>query len=542
MKFAGNKIITLALALTMFLSSVDMRTIALELEEGVDKTISYQNEENSSQSSTDKEQEDKQLPQESNNDDGENDNYEESKDKENEESKNNNEKTEEESKENENNAVVDWPDKPEWLDNTKPDLDDREIEEKIYGAPEKEMKKVELMNFQNLSMQEEADLNKKIPDNQIDRNVKVFINGEEYKGGNITISEGDSFAYSFSWSPNKNAASIWDDGNWFETTIFKIPGLNLVQESKSKLIINGIKIGNRIATYDKTSGELKYKVVFNKYIRLFNLDSIEAMIQGSGSFDSKLDNVEIDVGGKTGSITVVPSEDLPGYPGIDSGNAWKPIIPPPFNNKPIPFGKGKVYDTSKSDENTPQIEWRVTYLDELHKAGEKFLKDKTRPSESGGYCIVEDTLDSNQNFYSMGGGRYVKAPFYIELPVITVGTNHLENGSVGNEHYDGNGMIETYITADKFRHIEESNSTDDAVQQVKNTPLSWTIVRDKKSKKEKLIINLGILGTEDSSKGITWSMATNSNDKRKWAKEGLDALVENAKKILKTLLMGRILQ
>ena len=32
MKFAGNKIITLALALTMFLSSVDMRIFAFELK------------------------------------------------------------------------------------------------------------------------------------------------------------------------------------------------------------------------------------------------------------------------------------------------------------------------------------------------------------------------------------------------------------------------------------------------------------------------------------------------------------------------------
>lgn len=528
MKFAGNKIITLALALTMFLSSVDMRTIALELEEGVDKTISYQNEENSSQLSTDKEQEDKQLSQESNND-GENDNYKESKDKENEESKNNNEKTEEESKENENNAVVDWPDKPEWLDNTKPDLDDREIEEKIYGVPEKEMKKVDMMNFQNLSMQEEADLNKKIPDNQIDRNVKVFINGEEYKGGNIDATIDDKFLYSFSWSPIENAVA-WSEGNWFETMIFKIPGLNLPQKSETRLIINGIRVGDRIATYNPNNGELKYKVVFNRYMGLFDLNTIEAMVQGSASFKNKTDSKDKNgnINGEEIIVTVKPNQDISQvYPNLGDGDKWKPVKPPNFHNKPIPFGKGKVLDTSSDHTKEPQIEWRVTYLDELHKAGEKFLKDGTKPAESNGYCIIEDTLDSNQSFHSINEGRYKKAPFYVELPVILVGTNFVQNGSVGGENYDAGGNVQTYITAENFTNIN-TGSTDEIIKTVKETPLTWAVVKDVKSKREKLIINLGILGTDNNKQGITWDMATNSNNSYKWAAEGLKKLTTEA--------------
>ena len=533
MKFAGNKIITLALALTMFLSSVDMRIFAFELNENTDKAESYRSEENSSQDISTEEvdnekQEDKQNPKEENKENLENDKYEESKDKEKEESKNDNEKP------NEENDVVAWPDKPEWLDNMKPNLDDIEIEEKIYGVPEKEMKKIELINLQNLSMQEEADLNKKIPDNQIEKNIKVFINGEEYKGGNITISLGDSFTYLFAWHPKDNIGIIWDEGNWFETTVFKIKGLNLPLKSESKLIINGIKVGDRIATYDVNTGELKYKVVFNKYIRLFDLNSIEAMVQGSGSFNSTMDNVEIDASGKTGSITVTPSETItPIYPNLEGGKGWTPVLPPPFNNKPIPFGKGKVSDTSDDSMKTPQIEWRVMYADDLQKLGEKFLKDGIEPSESAGYCIVEDTLDSNQKFYSTKEGRYVNAPFYVELPMITLGTNHLENGSDGDDKYDGNESFKTYITADKFKHINGDNANNSdlinkVIQQVKDTPLSWTVVKDLKSKKEKLIINLGILGTKDSSKGITWEMATNEDSKYNWAKEGLDKLTKEA--------------
>ena len=544
MKFVGNKIITLALALTMFLSSVDIRIFAQELSSSVNKIESYRNEENSTQdtfnTSTEniknQDQEDKQDFQEDekNNPKEEINKNEESKDNNKEESKNNNEKPKEENKEND--TVVDWPDKPKWFDDKIPNLDEKEVEEKIYGIPEKELKKVELISLQNLSMDDDSNLIKKIPDNQIDKIIKVFINGEEYKGGSVTISEGDSFSYSFSWSPNKNAATTWDEGNWFETIIFKIPGLNLPQKSKSKLVINGIKVGDRVTTYDKTSGELKYKVVFNKYIRLFNLDSIEAMIQGSGNFDSKLDNVKIDVGEKTGSITVVPNKDIPPiYPGLENGKGWQQIIPPKFNNKPIPFGKGKVFDTSGDSTRTPQIEWRVMYVDELQKLGEKFLKDGISPTESAGYCIVEDTIDSNQKFYITKEGRYMDAPFYIELPVITLGTNHLENGNDGDDNYDKNGAFDTYITAEKFKYINgensnDKNSIDKVVQQVKDTPLSWTVVKDLKSKKEKLIINLGILGIDNSSKGITWEMATNVNREYIWAKEGLDKLVKNAEK------------
>ncbi|MED9948382.1 MAG: hypothetical protein U0J50_09060 [Peptacetobacter hiranonis] len=247
-----------------------------------------------------------------------------------------------------------------------------------------------------------------------------------------------------------------------------------------------------------------------------------------------MDNVEIDASGKTGSITVTPSETItPIYPNLEGGKGWTPVLPPPFNNKPIPFGKGKVSDTSDDSMKTPQIEWRVMYADDLQKLGEKFLKDGIEPSESEGYCIVEDTLDSNQKFYSTKEGRYVNAPFYVELPMITLGTNHLENGSDGDDKYDGNESFKTYITADKFKHINgdnanNSDSINKVIQQVKDTPLSWTVVKDLKSKKEKLIINLGILGTKDSSKGITWEMATNEDSKYNWAKEGLDKLTKEA--------------
>lgn len=520
MKFMKNKIITLALVLTMIFNSVDINLFALDDIKVEDEIEEYQYEDKIQDTSKKEIQEDKQY----------------SKDKENnlEESKNQNE----ENNNNEgSNNIVDWPDKPQWLENKnkKPDLDDREIEEKIYGIPENEIKSDELVDMQNLSSNEEADSIKRIPENQIDKSINVFINGKKYTGGDLNLSMGDSFSYTFSWKPKEDVNLDWDEGNWFEIIVFKVPGLNLIEKIESKLIINGINVGNRIATYDKKSGELKYKVTFNKYIRLFDINSIEALIQGSGTFKfctSEVDD-KITVEQYKGKITITSEESEDSTTGRNDGNAWKPVIPPRFNNKAIPFGKGKIFDTSSNSAKDPQLEWRVTYLDELHKAGEKFVKYGTKPSVSDGNCIVEDTLDSNQSFYNVNDERYKKTPFYVELPLLTVGTNHLENGTIGNENYDGFGKIENYIEGNKFTFIDGKNavSRDEinaVVNEVKSKPLSWTVVKDLKTKRETLIINLGKIGTNNSKEGITWEMSSNTNNKYKWAKEGLKKLVEEA--------------
>lgn len=69
-----------------------------------------------------------------------------------------------------------------------------------------------------------------------------------------------------------------------------MPGLNLPTSATRKLTINGIYIADRTMTYNKSTGEMKYKVVFNKYVQVFDSKTIEAMVQGSGVFDDTLND------------------------------------------------------------------------------------------------------------------------------------------------------------------------------------------------------------------------------------------------------------
>ncbi|MDQ9887012.1 hypothetical protein, partial [Acinetobacter pittii] len=89
--------------------------------------------------------------------------------------------------------------------------------------------------------------------------------------------------------------------------------------------------------------------------------------------------------------------------------------------------------------NTPQIEYRLVFLNELQKKQQEFLKDKK--VTVGGNYIIEDTLDENQQFYNhdSADGKYTNgAPFYVELPALSVGTGSIINGGVGGPLYNGN--------------------------------------------------------------------------------------------------------
>lgn len=167
----------------------------------------------------------------------------------------------------------------------------------------------------------------------------------------------------------------------------------------------------------------------------------------------------------------------------------------------------------------PQIEWRVVFLEQLQKTQQEFLKTQTL-KESNDYLIFEDTLDENQNFYCASNEwQYANdAPFFLELPVMVPGTGNILNGiaNAGNANYDGPGLITPVITGAAFTKIDGSNAKDiDAVraiqQQVRETPLSWTVTTDPSTHQQTLLVNAGISGTTDPTEGITWSMASKSN-------------------------------
>lgn len=172
-----------------------------------------------------------------------------------------------------------WPQPPEWLLNSDRLMDvqslaDGEVISDIYGKPIEDMTVSELAEFQTVSTADAVALalaeGDKIPEENLNLTTRIFINGVEYKGGNVEVMKGDNFSYEVNWNPVvKEGDSPYKEGSWFERTLFKVPGLNLYKDMKASLVINGIKVGDWTMTYDKTSGECKYKVVFNHYIQLF---------------------------------------------------------------------------------------------------------------------------------------------------------------------------------------------------------------------------------------------------------------------------------
>lgn len=420
-----------------------------------------------------------------------------------------------------------WPQPPEWLLNSDRLMDvqslaDGEVISDIYGKPIEDMTVSELAEFQTVSTADAVALalaeGDKIPEENLNLTTRIFINGVEYKGGNVEVMKGDNFSYEVNWNPVvKEGDSPYKEGSWFERTLFKVPGLNLYKDMKASLVINGIKVGDWTMTYDKTSGECKYKVVFNHYIQLFRPDSVFAMLKGSGQFDSTLDGGTIEVGQSTGDLTVIERPKPPEIPVIPPGTGWEPQKPPELTNKTYPFGKGEKWNSSGEPGTEPQIDWRVVFLNYLQKKGEEYLKGMALNPTSG-YCLIEDTPDSNLEFHSPNEPRFQNgAPFHIELPVIVPGTDRIVNGSVGNGNYDGPGEINAYITGDSFTEIDGSQATTpeqiEAVREkVKNQPMTWTVTTDPHTRQQTLLINIGKLGGTDKSQGITWDMAKGSGE------------------------------
>ena len=182
------------------------------------------------------------------------------------------------------------------------------------------------------------------------------------------------------------------------------------------------------------------------------------------------------------------------------------------------FGKGVKWNSSDDVNAEPQVEWRVVFFDQLQKTQREFLNvPEYSFRESDGFLMIEETLDENQEFYNPSGeaNKYGDAPFFLELPVLVPGTGTLLNGlsNTGDGNYDGPGEITPLFDNQNFIHYEKgdpaegSGKVENPEQKVRETPLSWTVLRDSVTGKETLLINAGKLGTTDASKGVTWKGA-----------------------------------
>ncbi len=459
------------------------------------------------------------------------------------------------------NYPAEWPDAPDWAagGSAPPveNLEDGETVSGIYGVPQDMLDSGGLQTLRNQSNAAVTaeDPDKRIPESCLSHYTNLYINGDLYKGGDITVTEGDNFAYTHLWAPNptaiENAGKELVGGSWFEYQIFQVPKLDLALNRKGAWIINGIKVGEWQTTYNKATGVMMYKMVFNRYIQFFDPKTIVAMLQGSGKF-AQTGTGDIDDGLKGGVITIVPKPEQPVVPSIPGGVGWSKPIPPSFNDNLLPFGKGKVWDSSNNQDEVPRIEWRVAFLEQLQKSQREFLssgKDPDSLQENPKYLLIEDTLDPNQQFYcplAVDGNPYPSkqyvdgAPFFIELPVVVPGSGNLLNGGLGNGSYDGKGSIQPFINGYQFKQIDGSKATTSAAiravqKEVEQTPKSWTVTTDPDTRCQTLLINTGKLGTKNPANGITWKDIYGTSG---WPVRELEKLIQNCDDTITALEAG----
>ena len=486
-------------------------------------------------------------------------------------------------KQNNNNEKIDWPNKPGWIGKNPSlsgvlELESGQNLSSFYAKPQSWVTNAHIEKAQEESKEAEVDKGNKISEEKFNMKLVVFINGKEYNGGNVTVKEGENFSYRLDWGPiNKETPEI-KSGDYFTKKLFTVKGLNF-ENIEKKLVIDDINVGKMKINYDKKTGEMTYTVIFTKYINMFDRNSVFAYFQGSSSF-SYVDNgiTNIEIWDKNGSLTIEKIEK-PTIPSIPSGEGWKPPMPPTYENGIRPFVKGVKWDNRGVEGNKdPQIEWRVVFLEKLQKKQREFLNNHPIEKKEGlvgkinqfiedakvlannsinnlmvransnekrtisekGYCIVEDTLDENQVFnqsHTDLQNKYGGAPFYIELPVMLMGTNHILNRGdgpmegAGDINGNGAGDIQTYFSGAKFKEIVEGNN-ESKEKAVKETPMTYTILKkDAKNKREKLIINVGKLG-EEGETNLNWGQ-------NEWPKKKLEKNINDCQNKIDQIVSGQ---
>ena len=567
MKGFKEKILSIALVITMLITMLPTTTFATVAQNG--KTNTVVSEESSTENSDKLENEAQENSKE------ENQKTEtEKQDKETEEGK---ETNNEENQKNE--EKIDWPQKPNWIGKNPeslgvPQLQSGQNSSSFYAVPDDDITKEDL----DKAKEESNDLNvqegKEISPDKFNMKLAVFINGKEYNGGDITVKEGENFSYRVDWGPISNDIPEIKKGDYFTKKLFTVKGLKFPSTIKKKLIIDGINVGEMNINYDASSGDMTYKVIFTEYINLFDRNSVFAYFQGSSSFTFvESGSISIDIWGVNGNLTIEKNEK-PITPNVPSGNGWDAPKPPTFDTSIKPFVKGVKWDNHGNEgDKEPQIEWRISFLEKLQKKQKEFLeknpvktkegiiarinqivddvkfmaynvasdlKTKSEPKESRtisekGFCIIEDTLDENQEFYrdvpnENDKKKYGGAPFFIELPVMLAGTNHILNGSVGNNGGDGVGDINPYFSGGNFTEIKEGDNSTKR-NTVRNTPLTYTILKNEKTRKETIVINCGKLG-EKGDKTLQWNGT-------EWPKAKLEENIKNCQNKIDQIIAGQ---
>lgn len=330
------------------------------------------------------------------------------------------------------------------------------------------------------------------------------------------INTSSTFAFDFEWCADQ--AKTFNAGDFMTIKIGTIKGLNY--ESKTSpvtLYISGVKVGSYYLTYTSSSGELVFHIDFSDNIGYFN--NIGGYFRGSSKFNKLEEGTSESIkfmDSATGTVTVKPIK--PVEPGNGTGKGWSATVPSDFNYDEKPSLKKDIKWIDTSGNN--KIEYRVGFFDLIKEY------EKAEPFEGNIYhdVILMDELDGNQSYQLYAGG----APFFIEVPIFYYGTNNsVGYQGTGNEEVVFKSGIQSKdqpgisasiinITSENFTEISEG----DIEEQVRNTSRSWGIIKNGTS--EKLIINVGKLGSTNPNEAITMADINQG-----WKLQGISKALSN---------------
>lgn len=317
------------------------------------------------------------------------------------------------------------------------------------------------------------------------------------------INTSSTFAFDFEWCADQD--ETFNAGDFMTIKIGTIKGLNY--ESKTSpvtLYISGVKVGSYYLAYNAETGELAFHIDFSDNIGYFN--NIGGYFKGSAKFknitEETIESISF-MGSTTGEVSWKPVKPVNPIKPDAGTDTWKPSLPNyDFNyNEKASIIKGRKREGKVINE----VYYMVGFFDlvkryEAGEPGEKYDYE---------YVIIEDELDENQ-IYNLN--RYDGAPFYVEVPLFYYGTNSAveyggttNNSVVINPGNNDKQAGETYsaISSAIFTHITAETSEEIELK-VKNTPKSWGIVTTKIGT-QKLIVNVGKLGSTDKNEAITMS-------------------------------------
>lgn len=342
---------------------------------------------------------------------------------------------------------------------------------------------------------------------------KATIDGKTItNGAAFDINTSSTFAFEFEWCA-ADQDKTFNAGDTMTINIGTIKGLNYDPKTDPvTLYISGVKVGSYYLTYDATSGELAFHIEFRDNIGYFQ--NIGGYFRGSAKLnkiaEETLEPIKF-MDSTTGEITWKPVKPVNPINPDAGANLWKPAVPDyDFNyNEKSSIIKGR----KKAGNVVNEVHYMVGFFDlvKRYEAGEPGDKYNYE------YVIIEDELDENQ-VYNL---NYKKenAPFYVEVPLFYYGTNSAvayegtgKNNSVvintGNNDKQA-GETHSAISSSIFTQITDGTSEEIELK-VKNTPKSWGIVTTNTGT-QKLIVNVGKLGSTNKQEAITMSDITKSH-------------------------------